>query len=294
MIAVEPLARPPGVDPGFAGVDVGPGEVGLWWLGQAGFALRHGELLVLIDPYLSDSLAEKYRGKLFPHERMAPVPVAPEAIEGVGAVLCTHGHTDHMDPWTIRGLLQRNRPRFLVPRAVLATALERGVPPELLLGTTAGERLELGGGLVVEAVPSAHEELVVDEAGNHRFLGYIVTIGAVRLYHSGDCAPYAGQAELLAGRGIDVALLPINGRDAHRLANGVPGNFSVDEALDLCEAAGIPRLVGMHWGMFDFNTVDPRAAARVLAGRASRVAWLLPDLGVPYRLHPAGSEGDEP
>lgn len=294
MTAVEPLARPPEVDPGFAGDDLGPGEVGLWWLGQAGFALRHGELLVLIDPYLSDSLAEKYRGKLFPHERMLPVPVAPEAIRGVATVLCTHGHTDHMDPRTIRGLLRRNRPTFVVPRAAEVIALERGVPADLLVGVNAGERVVPAPGLVVEPVPSAHEELVVDEAGNHRFLGYIVTIGGLRLYHSGDCAPYPGQAELLAGRGIDLALLPVNGRDAYRLANGVPGNFTPEEAIGLCEASGIPRLVAMHWGMFGFNTADPVAVDLAWRERATRVRWVIPEIGVPYRTRPAGRSGGQP
>jgi L-ascorbate metabolism protein UlaG (beta-lactamase superfamily) len=37
----------------------------------------------LIDPYLSDSLAKKYRGKTFAHERMMPVPVAPEALKEI-------------------------------------------------------------------------------------------------------------------------------------------------------------------------------------------------------------------
>jgi L-ascorbate metabolism protein UlaG (beta-lactamase superfamily) len=151
--------------------------------------------------------------------------------------------------------------------------------------------VEVADGLVVEAIPSAHEELWADDAGDHRCLGYVVTIGSVRLYHSGDCVPYPGQAELLAGRGIDAALLPVNGRDAYRLANGVPGNFTADEALDLCEAAGIPLLVGMHWGMFDFNTVDPEVTARHLASRASAVRWLLPKIGVPYRLRPDQQEG---
>ena len=49
--------------------------VGLAWLGQAGFALRHAHHRLLIDPYLSDHLARKYAGTEFPHTRMMPAPL---------------------------------------------------------------------------------------------------------------------------------------------------------------------------------------------------------------------------
>ena len=49
------------------------GQVALWWLGQAGFAVRVGSHTFLIDPYLSDSLAKKYKGQQFTHQRMMPV-----------------------------------------------------------------------------------------------------------------------------------------------------------------------------------------------------------------------------
>ncbi|HWP68417.1 MAG TPA: hypothetical protein VN437_03870, partial [Rectinemataceae bacterium] len=39
----------------------------LRWLGQAGFLMETGGIRILVDPYLSDSLAEKYRGKQYPH-----------------------------------------------------------------------------------------------------------------------------------------------------------------------------------------------------------------------------------
>ena len=39
--------------------------VGLAWLGQAGFMLRHAQRGWLIDPYLSDHMAHKYAGTEF-------------------------------------------------------------------------------------------------------------------------------------------------------------------------------------------------------------------------------------
>ena len=44
--------------------ELNPGAVGVAWLGQAGFALRFGGMRMLIDPYLSNSLAEKYRARV--------------------------------------------------------------------------------------------------------------------------------------------------------------------------------------------------------------------------------------
>ncbi len=47
------------------------------WLGQAGFLIDSKLGRIIIDPYLSDSLAVKYRGKRFEHVRMMPIPVNP-------------------------------------------------------------------------------------------------------------------------------------------------------------------------------------------------------------------------
>jgi L-ascorbate metabolism protein UlaG (beta-lactamase superfamily) len=294
VIGISPVSNGTGLDPAFRPAEEWPsGAVGMWWLGQAGFALRHDDSLVLVDPYLSDSLADKYRGTLFPHRRMVPLPVAPESMTGVTAVLCTHGHTDHMDPRTIRGLLTRNDPWFLVPRARADLAVQRGAPADRVIGINAGEMVVLAENVTVAAIASAHETLETDGAGNHLYLGYIVQVGTVRIYHSGDCVPYEGQIAALARQNIDVALLPVNGRDKHRLANGVPGNFQATEAIGLCRAAGIQQLVAHHIGMFEFNTVAPDEIARQLSAEGSDVRWLLPDIGAEYVIHACSEEGVE-
>jgi L-ascorbate metabolism protein UlaG (beta-lactamase superfamily) len=259
-------------------------DVRFWWLGQAGFALKHGALLLLIDPYLSDSLAEKYRNSEFKHLRMTPIPVAPHALQGCTWYLCTHGHTDHMDPGTIPGVVEAASPAFLLPRAELGRGRERGMPAEKMYGIDAGERLQLADGVAVEAIAAAHEGLDVDTAGCHKFLGYVISIGGLRLYHSGDCVPYPGLEQLLAEKQIDIAFLPINGRDSYRLSRGVPGNFSLAEAIALCQAAGIGHMVGHHWGMFEFNTIDPVLAATILRRDGGSLDWLLPEIDVTYTI----------
>lgn len=255
----------------------------LWWLGQAGFAVRHSGGTFLIDPYLSDSLAAKYTDTQFPHTRLHPPPVAAADLRGVNLVLHSHAHTDHLDAWTIEAMLGSNTPRFVAPRARRQVALERHIPAGALSAVTAGDKFEATG-LQVTAVPAAHEALTLDENGDHVFLGYVIEVGGMRIYHSGDCTPYAGQSQLLASLGIDVALLPVNGRDAHRLSNGVPGNFTVDEAVALCLDAGIPELVCHHFGLFDFNTVHPATVCGRLDEIAGELAWTVPAVGAGFHL----------
>ncbi len=232
------------------------GEPGLFWLGQAGFWIETGEHRILIDPYLSDSLARKYAGKKHEHKRMMPPPVAVEKLPRPDLVLITHGHTDHMDPDTLRPLHSRfpDLP-FVVPKAKLELARKRIGDSALLIGADAGDELAPLPALKLQIFPAAHEKVERDALGQFVFLGYGLATRGMRIYHSGDCIPFDGQADLIGDFAPDIALLPVNGRDAQRLADGIPGNFSLKEAIDLSE--NIPYLVPHHFGMFDFNTIDP-------------------------------------
>lgn len=257
--------------------------LGLAWLGQAGFLLRLGETVVLVDPYLSDHLAAKYRGTRFPHARMMAAPIAPDGFPRVDLVVCTHRHSDHMDPGTLPVLSARHPGcRFVVPASERDHAEALGLDPARLVPASAGQALRPAGlDLVLSPIPAAHERLERDGEGRHRFLGYGIEVAGMRLYHSGDCIPYPGLVDAVRDLAPDMALLPVNGRDPVRAGAGIPGNFTLDEAVALCEAAAIPLMVPHHWGMFDFNTADPALidAAAARQGASGRPPGLLrPDL----------------
>ena len=187
-----------------------PGAVQLYWLGQAGFVMESHHRRWLIDAYLSDSLARKYCGEKYDHVRMMPAPIAPNELPPLDAVLCTHRHTDHMDPDTLQPLASAQPAlRFVVPAAAREEAAKRcAVANERLVLAHVGQAIDLGGSVTVEPIASAHETFRVDAAGDHEWLGYILTVEGVRIYHSGDCIPYDGLPELLRERCINVALLP--------------------------------------------------------------------------------------
>jgi L-ascorbate metabolism protein UlaG (beta-lactamase superfamily) len=252
------------------------------WIGQAGFLLRYGSKRIVIDPYLSDSLAEKYRGKKFPHIRKTGIPIAPEAVTNADMLLCTHEHSDHLDPGSLAGILCASpRAVCVVPRFSVGRALERGVPENRIVPLTGGERFVVPYGIEVDAIPAAHEKYIEDGAGNAKFLGYRIAMDGIVVYHSGDTIPNT-RLETSLRPGIDLALLPVNGRDEERRINGVPGNLTIEEALAYHRRFACAHTIVHHFGMFDFNSADPQELQNVVDSQKMHENVIVPIQGVVY------------
>ncbi len=247
----------------------------LWWLGQSGFLLGWRGRWLALDPYLSDSLTRKYADTGRPHVRMTARVVDPAALPFVDAVTASHAHTDHLDPDTLRALVAAAPGIELVaPEAHRALAAERsGLPAERILGVDAGTRVGAAG-FSIAGVPAAHDEISHDDDGHVRHLGYVIGFGPWTIYHAGDTRLHDGLAAAVrtaaAPRGVDVALLPINGHDP---ARGVAGNTDGPEAARLAAAIGARVAVPCHYELFEFNTASPGAFVReaAAAGVESRV-----------------------
>ncbi|MGD8442275.1 MAG: MBL fold metallo-hydrolase [Desulfobacterales bacterium] len=271
-----------------AAIKAPPGNMGhvrLFWLGQAGFAIRYRDTLIIVDPYLSDYLAEKYQNAEFKHRRMMPPPILPKEAAVADWVIATHKHSDHLDPWTVSAMVAANpNLKIIVPESAAGHAMDMGVPQDKSYLIDAGQSVTIDRDIHIDALPSAHETLTTDADGKHLYLGYVMRFGALSVYHSGDCVPYRGLASTLAAQNIDLALLPINGRDGYRRERNIPGNFTVQEALNLCEQAAIPNMIGHHFGMFDFNTIDPKEAQDVIQQNAHIDSGCCAELDVAYKL----------
>lgn len=227
----------------------------LWWLGQSGFLVCHDGHCILLDPYLSDSLTLKYAATDKPHVRMSRRVIDPHRLDFVNAVASTHNHTDHLDPDTIRPLIQVNRDlQIVIPEANRDFAAQRlNVATELPIGVDEETTAQVGT-FSFTGIPAAHETVERDTDGHCKFLGYIVRAGAWTAYHSGDTVLYDGMIDRLRQWKIDVALLPINGRSPERR---VAGNLTGTEAAQLAHAIGAGMVIPCHYDMFEFNTASP-------------------------------------
>ncbi len=247
-----------------ASLSVRDDAVAVWALGQAGVVLKAGETVLAIDPYLSDSDGEG--GRL---EREFPPPLAPGDLRA-DVVALTHDHIDHTDPETLLAL--PGEPRLLGPPAVTAHLATIGVDGARVTTVAPGEPVTAGP-FTLTPIPAAHEEL--DTA---QFVGYLVEAGGLTIYHAGDTVVHEEVLRALEGVRIDVAFLPINGRDFFREADGIVGNTDIREAVELAERLDVGLTVPVHYDLFAFNGADPGQFVTALRARnpARRTTLLTP------------------
>jgi len=232
------------------------GQVVIWWLGQSGYAIKSASALVYIDLYLSEHLTAKYANTEKPHIRMTEAPLHGADITNAALVLASHKHSDHLDPGTLPALFAASPgARLMLPAALLDYAAGLGLARERLIGTRGDETLHEGG-VTIHSIPSAHPVFDYSEAAGYPFLGFVLEMDGVRLYHSGDTVVYEGLAERLCGFDPDILFLPINGTDARRDALHVPPNMSSADAVTLAGQVGARLVIPHHYAMFTFNTVD--------------------------------------
>ena len=234
---------------------------GLWYLGQEGFVIGHGGHYLAVDPYLSDYVDQNCSATVC-WKRLYPAPIAPHELDFLDAVLCTHAHYDHTDPWTLPKIAEASpATKFVIPAPEVDTLLAMGIPRERIIPAHADRPLELGAFRVIP-IPSAHEILHPDENGDYHELGYIIESGTARILHAGDMCMYDG----LTGRltDIDIAILPINGRDYFRTAQDIIGNFDAPEAVTLAKQIGADLLIPVHHDLYEVNRVSPAYFVDVL------------------------------
>jgi L-ascorbate metabolism protein UlaG (beta-lactamase superfamily) len=101
---------------------------------------------------------------------------------------------------------------------------------------------------------------------------------------------YDGLAERLRDLRVDVALLPINGRDHFREGAGIVGNMDHREAARLAADAGIDVLVPMHYETFAANRGYPSHLVDIVDRERLPLTVLVPTRDRPFVYTKAGSD----
>lgn len=179
------------------------------WLGHATFQIK-AEKMIYIDPW-----------KLKGNEEKADI------------ILITHDHYDHCEPKDVAKI--QHRRTVIVTTADCAEKLSgdvRVIAP--------GERLEVNG-VEVEAVPAYNLGKDFHPQANG-WVGFIVTVGGQRIYHSGDSDLTPEMRHVKA----DIVLLPVGGTYT----------MTAEEAAQAANAIAPQYAVPMHYGTIVGSSKD--------------------------------------
>ena len=202
------------------------------WLGQAGLAFENENIKIMVDPYLSDSLAS--RGEGFKRR----VPANEEYFEfSPNVILITHEHEDHLDIETLTRIVENAKSpiTFLAPEGSHKKLLSLKGPHNYVMLNAHSVWSERG--VTFYAIHAEHSDRYA--------VGFIIDDGRKTYYVSGDTRynyDVLDDVLELVEDGVDVAFLPINGR-----GNNMHAKDAADFAYELSAKSAVP----LHYGLFD-------------------------------------------
>lgn len=158
------------------------GEVGVTYIGNAGFMVTVGGKKILID-----AIFNGYKGYYeLPENIREKIRLGQPPFDGVDLLLVTHNHGDHYDNGLVREYLNNN-PKALLASTSQVTATLADFPDRVITfspskGKTDCKELQ---GINIEALYLPHGAKASDgkELLNY---GFIVSVNGVKLFHTGD------------------------------------------------------------------------------------------------------------
>jgi len=225
------------------------GNSAFWWLGQMGYIVKLGEVVIYLDAFLSD----------YPGRNISPLIKAEEVINA-DFIFGSHDHLDHIDRGAWHQIsLSSPKAKFVVPKLLIKELSEElNILEDRFIGLDDGTSV-IAGGLKITGIAAAHEFLDQDVVtGSYPYLGFIIEGSGCVLYHSGDTCIYEGlHSKLKKWNRLDVMFIPINGRDAKKYRTNIIGNMTYQEAVDLAGNVKPGLVVPGHYEMFSGNSEDP-------------------------------------
>jgi L-ascorbate metabolism protein UlaG (beta-lactamase superfamily) len=215
------------------------------WLGQAGYVLKTENTSLVIDPYLTNSIA--YQGFI----RLYDPPVKKGEIK-VDYAMATHDHGDHLDIESLRDWIEFKH--FYGPGSCVKMMRDNGFGEEKLHTLDRGQSARLGD-IQVTAV---HAEHTPDS------IGIVAEYGGKKIFITGDTVMHP---KLFAVGELkpDILCTCINGKF---------GNMTWQEADMFAHLIKVKTVIPNHYDLFAINTADAKEFAAAFKGSFIRAVIL--------------------
>ncbi len=209
-------------------------EMGVTWLGHAGFFVQIGGLNIAIDPNWA-----LWHG---PVKRVSRPSLRAIDLPRIDLVLLTHAHFDHLHLPSLRAIADEQP--VILPKGCGSLVKRCGFSRIVELDNWQTTRFR---DLRITLTPARHWGARMIHDTYRKFGGFLIESQGRSLYHCGDSALFDGFAEIGRRSRIEIALMPIG---AYEAPSGRPVHMNPEEALDATAMLGADFIVPMHHDTF--------------------------------------------
>ena len=207
-------------------------DIELSWLGHDGFLIDYKGKTIAIDPYNVSNNVGK-----------------------ADIILVTHEHSDHCSIKDIEKVAKSDSVVIGPPHVQSAVMKVQGLQVQPI---EVGDEVELDKGLKILAVAAYNltkfrdkEKGIVFHPKSEGYVGYVIKLGNVVVYHTGD-SDFIPEMKNLSGYGKHgnkfVALLPVSGTYV----------MTADEAVEVADVLHPDVAIPMHYGSIVGSIEDAR------------------------------------
>mgnify|MGYP003293684636 CR=1 FL=1 len=227
--------------------------VSIYYLGQEGVIINLNGLTFCIDPYLSDYVDKNCCSDVIKWNRLYDPTIKGYDLDFVDFFLFTHTHFDHLDPWTVKDILTRNKTaKFLISKTNISFLEKYGVDKSRITSLSVNKCISFND-VVISSYPAKHD-VFHEHNGEFDDLCFSIECNGFKLFHGGDTLDYPELVEHM--KNSDICFLPVNGRDDFRTKNDVIGNLNPFEAFDLAYKSHSKLLIPIHNDLYSINSAS--------------------------------------
>jgi L-ascorbate metabolism protein UlaG (beta-lactamase superfamily) len=180
------------------------------WYGQSAIKIKTIDKIIYIDPF-------RIQGR-----------------DSADIILITHDHKDHFDPISI-AKISTCETVVIAPVSCKISIEKTGVKNLVLMAPR--EKREVMG-LTIESVPAYNIKKTRFHPKKNNWLGYIITIDGIRIYHVGDSERIPEMKKMQC----DIAFVPLGQTYTMN---------SVDEAANAVLDVGASIAIPIHYGLYE-------------------------------------------
>ncbi|TCV99995.1 MBL fold metallo-hydrolase [Biostraticola tofi] len=243
--------------------DLAGSEDAIWWLGHACILVRAQGRYLLVDPALAQRASPL---SFIGPARKTPSPINLDSLPSLDAIIYSHNHYDHLDKRSLKQLLRRfPQVPVIAPLGMSRSLIRMGARD--IKQCDWWDSLAIAG-MRLHAVPARHWSMrSLWDRNQSLWCGWVLETAAWRFYFSGDSGYSPTLTEIGQRLGpFDIAALPI-GAYAPEWFMG-DSHMSPASAVTLFTELGSPRVIPIHWGVFELadESLDepPRELKRAL------------------------------